>query len=223
MGIKINDLLFLSEGYCYICKNELYSKKYICNDCLNIFPMVDGVKYIEEKPCYYPYIYEGKLKELIHEYKFRDSIFLYKVFGQLLLEYIIERQLEFDIIIPVPLSRKKLFSRGYNQVDLVADYIGEKLNKEIVKDVIIKIKNTKDQHLLSMTDRNMNLKNSFKIKNKNKIIGKRILILDDIVTSGNTIGEIINTISSNDIYSINALAIASTKKESILKIKFKNI
>ena len=223
MGIKLNDILFLSKDYCYICKDELYSKKYVCNDCMSYFPAVDGIKYIEEVKCYYPYIYEGKLKELIHKYKFKDSIYLYKVFGELLSDYITEKQIDFDIVIPVPLSRRKMYSRGYNQVELIADYIAKKLKRTMVKNGVVKIKNTKDQHLLSTKDRNKNLSDSFKIEKLNELKDKKILLLDDIVTSGNTIGEIIKLLNSNGIFDIKALVIGSTKKESKLKIRFKDI
>lgn len=221
--IKLNDLLFLSEGYCYSCQNEEYENKYFCNKCLNLFEYVDGVKYIEEHECFYPYLYTGRLKELIKEFKFSGSSYLYRGFGELLTNYIKNKEIEFDCIIPMPMAVKKLNKRGYNQSELLAEYIGRKLNIPVYTDVAKKIRNTKDQHLLPMEKRVSNLKNSLKLENIQKIKNKRILILDDIVTSGYTLKEIINEFEKSDILDIKALVIASSKIESKFKISFKNI
>ncbi len=222
MAISINDLIFLSEGYCYSCKNELYSKKYFCKDCLSLFEYVNGIKYFGEYKCYYPYLYTGKIKELIGSFKFYNHSYLYRAFGELLVDYIKEIDLNFDCIIPTPISRRKLSKRGYNQTELLADYIGEILKVEVLKDAVIKKKNTKDQHLLSIEKRATNLKNSFELINKN-LGNKKILILDDIVTSGYTLKEVASVFERNGNRNIEALVIASSKIESKFKVGFKSV
>ena len=221
--IKLNDLLFLSEGYCYSCQNEEYKNKYFCEECLNLFEYVDGVKYIDEHECFYPYLYTGRMKELIKDFKFSGSSYLYRGFGELLISHIKNKKIEFDCIIPMPMAIKKLNKRGYNQSELIAEYIGDELDIPVYNDVVKKIKNTKDQHLLPMEKRVNNLKKSLKIENLHKVKHKRILILDDIVTSGYTLKEIINEFEKNNITDIKALVIASSKIESKFKISFKNI
>ncbi len=221
--IKLNDLLFLSEGYCYSCMSEEYNKKYFCEDCLNLFEYVDGVKYIEERECFYPYLYTGRLKEIIKEFKFEDKSYLYRAFGELLTDYINRKNIEFDCIIPMPMAAKKLNRRGYNQSELIGEYIGKKLNIPVYTNVVKKVRNTKDQHLLPMDKRVSNLKKSLIVENIQKIKGKSVLILDDIVTSGYTLKEIINILEENNILDTKAVVIASSKIESKFKISFKNI
>ncbi|MDL2311014.1 ComF family protein [Peptostreptococcaceae bacterium OttesenSCG-928-C18] len=223
MGISLNDLLFLSDGYCYSCKDEEYDKKYICGDCLSLFEYIDTVKFIGEYKCYSPYLYTGRMAELIQDYKFNNGIYLYKAFGELLVNYIKNKDLKFDLIISVPLSKQKFSKRGFNQSQLMAEYIGKKLGIEVGNNIITKNKNTKDQHLLKVEERARNLKNSFKLNDVNKIKGRNILIIDDIITSGHTIKNIIDVLETKGSLSIKALTIAAAKIESIYKVNFKNI
>ncbi|WP_100065473.1 ComF family protein [Miniphocaeibacter massiliensis] len=223
MGININDLLFLSDGYCYCCKEELYNKKYFCRTCLGLFEYVDTVKSIGEYKCYSPYLYTGRISELIQEFKFNNSVYLYKAFGELLVNYIINKDMKFDSLISVPLTKKKLSKRGYNQSQLLAEYIGDRLGIEILNNILIKNKNTKDQHLLKVSDRAKNLKNSFRVVNGDKLRNKNILLIDDIITSGYTIKTILDVLDKFEPESIKALTIASSKIESKYKFDFKNI
>ncbi len=223
MGISINDLLFLSDGYCYSCKDEEYDYKYFCSYCKGLFEHIDGVKNIGDYKCYSPYLYSGKLADLIQEYKFSNGAYLYRAFGELLLEYIKLKKFKFDIIIPVPLSKKKLNRRGYNQSELIADYIGNKLGIEVRDDIVIKEKNTKDQHLLNAELRAGNLKDAFRVMKNSNLKNKKILLLDDIVTSGYTLKTIIDELEKSNFANLTAITIASSNKESIYKIAFKDI
>lgn len=223
MKININDLLFLSKGYCYSCKDELYKNKYLCEDCLNLLDYIDGEKNIGEYICYFPYLYSGRIKELIHEFKFNNASYLFRALGELLVDYILSKQIDFNCILPVPMTRKKWSNRGYNQSELLANYIGRKLEVEVCTDVLIKKKDSKDQHLLSLEDRRKNLEDCFKLQNTRKLHNRDILLLDDIVTSGYTLKENINVIEKANINSLKGLVIASSKIESKFKNSFKNI
>ena len=94
-----------------------------------------------------------------------------------------------DIIIPLPLHIRRLYERGYNQSYLLAREIGSTFSKEVVTDLLIKIKNTKPQSSLSGRERRINLKNAFAVHDPEKIAGKNILLIDDIMTTGTTLTE----------------------------------
>ena len=97
---------------------------------------------------------------------------------------------KYDIIIPVPMYRKKEKRRGYNQTALIARKIA-KAYKNLVYDgkSLQKIKDTKMQSSLDKTERRKNIKNAYKVINQQKIKDKKIILLDDIYTTGSTVNE----------------------------------
>ena len=96
---------------------------------------------------------------------------------------------KYDIIIPVPVHKKRKRQRGYNQTELVARKVSKELDKQFEIDVLIKTKNTKPQSTLNKEARKANAKDVYQLQNKEKISGKKILLLDDIFTTGSTASE----------------------------------
>lgn len=97
--------------------------------------------------------------------------------------------IDFDLICSVPIHKSKLWKKGFNQSALLATEISKSLNVDFYSDLLIKTKNTKGQHELSQKERKKNLKNSFKVNEKYKINGYRILLVDDVITTGSTLNE----------------------------------
>lgn len=102
----------------------------------------------------------------------------------------------YDIIIPVPVHIKRRIERGFNQCDLIMRQFFEliKSNKELhnldyARNVLIKIKNTKPQSKNKLKDRVRSVVNVFEVRNKEKITNKRVLIFDDVYTTGSTTNE----------------------------------
>ena len=91
--------------------------------------------------------------------------------------------------------------------------IGVPVNKEI----LFKVKDTKDQHLLSKSERSRNLKSAFEAKSKEELLDKKILIVDDLLTSGYTLQEAIGTLKKAGYSNIDAMVIGKAKPESIFK------
>lgn len=91
---------------------------------------------------------------------------------------------------PVPISKNKYNKRGYNQTELIAKEIAKNLGiKLFERQGLIKIKDTPMQSTLNKTERKQNIKNVFKILNKDKLIGKKVVLFDDIYTTGSTAKE----------------------------------
>jgi ComF family protein len=91
--------------------------------------------------------------------------------------------------VPVPLSKKKLRWRGFNQAEEIAKELANFLKIPLISDCLIKTKETKDQVELSEKERKENVKGAFYIKNKEKIAGKNVLLVDDVFTTGATMEE----------------------------------
>jgi ComF family protein len=114
-----------------------------------------------------------------------------------------------DCIIPIPLSAARYRERGFNQAELIAQEIATRIGKPCQTDVLVRIKNTKAQSTLRGTRaRQKNLQGSFIIRNPETIQGKRILLVDDVWTTGSTMNIAAQTLRTAEPRSIIALVIA---------------
>ena len=96
---------------------------------------------------------------------------------------------KYDIIMPIPISKKRFKQRGYNQSGLFAKKIADMLQIEFAENILIKKKDNKPQSTLSQEQRIQNIQDVYKIKNKEKVYDKKILLVDDIFTTGSTANE----------------------------------
>lgn len=196
MNLKENILNIIYPNVCGICGK--INEEYICKKCY--IKIKDNLK-CNIKKCgkekyfqkhIYMCKYEGIIRKKIIDYKFNNQAYLYKMFAHIILQNkkICVRLKKYDIIIPVPIHKQREKQRGYNQSYLIAKELQKNI-KEITinNNAIVKIKNIKPQSELSKLQREKNVKDAYKVKNIEKIIGKKILILDDIFTTGSTVGE----------------------------------
>ena len=104
-------------------------------------------------------------------------------------EKIFEKIKKYDKIITVPISKKRLKTRGYNQSYLIAKEIANQTNLELVNNCLIKTKNIKEQSKLNKEERKQNIQGVYELKNQQLIENKKILLIDDIYTTGSTVNE----------------------------------
>lgn len=135
--------------------------------------------------------YDGEIRKKIIDYKFNNKPYLYKTFAKIILknEKVCGFLKNYDIIIPVPIHKKRKLSRGYNQTELIAKEISKHTHLKLEKNILAKQKNIVTQSSLNKTKRQKNVKNAFEIKNLEGIINKNVLIFDDIYTTGSTVLE----------------------------------
>ena len=108
----------------------------------------------------------------------------------------------------MPIHKKRKNERGYNQSELIARKLAKNLNLELVNDSLIKQKNTLPQSTLSKKQREENAKQVYKIQNKPKIENKKVILLDDIYTTGATTKECSKVLKQNGAKEILVLTIA---------------
>lgn len=113
------------------------------------------------------------------------------------------------LIIPIPLSKKRLKERGYNQTELLAKSISDKTKIPLVLDVLYKNRHTETQvSIKNKAARIENLKNVFSVKNRGTIRNKNIILVDDVTTTGTTIAEATKTLRVNGAQKVLALTVA---------------
>lgn len=146
---------------------------------------------INFKEYLYIFKYEGMIRRLILKYKFHDKAYLYKTFVNFLLknEKFFQILKSYDTIVPVPISKKRYKARGYNQSYLLAREIAKRTNLKLENECLFKIKNIVEQSKLNKEQRKNNIQGVYQLRNQIRLKDKKILVLDDIYTTGSTINE----------------------------------
>ena len=214
---SVHSLLFPSRNWCFFCKEEtIYIQSFICSDCKGNLEILDRKIDLESsyiKSTFYILGFNRFIKEMVYDFKFNGKSYLYKPLGQIMVDSIKRLDLNgVDIIYYVPSHRRKEAIRGYNQSELLANYIGQQLNIEVSHKNLVKYKHTEAQNKLDKSGRMKNLKDAFKVKRKEEIMGKSILLIDDIVTTGSTFIECAKVLKQNGAGEITAFALTSSKK-----------
>ena len=157
----------------------------------------------------YRFKYEGNSRKIILNYKFKEKSYLYKTFVNFLLknEDFFNFIKNYDTIVPIPISKKRQKERGYNQSDLIAKEISKKIQIPY-NNVLIKSRNIIEQSKLNKEDRQKNIKGVYDLKNKEIIKNKKVILLDDIYTTGSTVNEASKILKQGNVKTISVLVLA---------------
>jgi ComF family protein len=200
-------LQFINEPKCTICGYpfEFQGLSLLCAKCLTKKPSFDKAISV--------FRYNHILRSVIGNLKYRDQTFLAQKFAPFLLEKIKNEIDILPIIVAVPLHKKRLQKRKFNQAVLLAKNL-QKLAPQLdfFSDFLIRTKNTKPQATLRKKQRENNLKNVFAINKKylNQVRGKNFLIIDDVTTTGATLENCAKVLKKHGAKKIIALTIAKT-------------
>jgi len=192
-----------------ICKEDLCKK---CEIKLNNIAKFKIDKYKDKNFRKHLYIfkYEGIIKDRIINYKFHEKAYIYKAFVQFLIKN--EKTCRFlksyDIIIPVPIHYNRKATRGYNQSALIAKDLAQKLNIKYEEKVLFKKLNNKPQSTKNKEERPKNVIGVYYTKNKERIYNKKIILLDDIYTTGSTVNECSNMLKKAGAKRVDIITIA---------------
>lgn len=177
----VEQLLWVKEPVCFRCgKPVAEEEQEYCRDC-RMLPK----HYIRGYPAV---IYTDKIQSAIYGLKYKNR----RDYAEFLGECILQRHgkelkaLKVDGMVPVPIHKRKWRQRGYNQAELIAGVLAKRLDIPLYKDYLIRVINTSPQKELNDAGRMKNLKSAFKM-GQNTIKLKKILLVDDIYTSGATI------------------------------------
>ncbi len=170
---------FFRLSRCPICKSKASGAFGCCEVCAKILfePFVSGDALVLGR-------YRGKLEQAIRAFKYHQVTRLAEVFGQGLAQELQARSWQVDSITAVPLHWKKRLIRGYNQSALVSKVLAKILNKPY-ETLLTRTRATKQQAKLPKEQRLSNVAGAFSAK---CVRGKRVFLIDDVITTGTTIG-----------------------------------
>lgn len=198
-------------------KFGIINNKKVIIDKLNIpstnfrqkYYFISGKKIYWEKMIYC-FNYRGIIRKLILKYKFGEKTYISNFFANQILnnKNIYEILKLYDIIIPVPIEKIKEQKRGYNQTELITKIISAKSGIFNGSKYLEKIKITKTQSTLTKRERKENIKNAYLVKYKENIRNKKVILFDDIYTTGATVDEISKKLKEAGAKEILVLVIA---------------
>lgn len=176
--------------------------------CFTIYKNDESQNYFDYH--IYFFKYEGIIRQTILRYKFREKSYLYRTFTNFFIknEKFCGFLENYDIIIPVPISKKRNKERGYNQSTLIVRELSKKMKLQLVKNALYKNKNVIEQSKLSKEEREKNIKGVYSLKNPKLLENKKILLVDDIYTTGSTANECCKVLLSAKPSEITVLTIA---------------
>ena len=188
--LSCGDLLHKSENFlCLLCLTSLPKTNFHLEEDNHVTRKFSGKTKIENASAYYFYTKDSLVQNLIHKIKYKGfinaSYEIGKNYGRELLTK--ENYRSVDIIIPVPLHKKKQRKRGYNQSEYFARGLGYSMDKEVNNNILFRVLETETQTKKKIYERWLNVRSIFMIKNSYIIEGKHILLVDDVITSGSTI------------------------------------
>ena len=206
---KIFFALFFPKR-CPYCRIVIKPEEYACADCIADFPQdsINGIingKYRVMSA----FLYNNNYRKAMVNFKFYNKKYYGEAFAITMAEHIkkVYADVNFDYITCVPLHNKRLKERGYNQSEVIAKNIAEILNIQY-KDTLINIKNNTPQHTLSKSKRRLNVKGAYQVIDKAEIINRTILLCDDIITTGYTIGaccDLLDKSGAKEVYAISVM------------------
>jgi len=210
-GIILNIIFPLSD----------IQKKIESLDASEILEKCERAEIIEDKKTFSIFSYEDPLiKEMVHLMKYKGNKKVAWLFAEILYAEILENLSEMKlfenfinpILIPIPLSQKRLKERGFNQVELILKEL-RKIDKQNIFEInntsLIKIKNVLSQTAVKNRRRRMqNIRGCFGVKNSEKIRGRNIILIDDVLTTGATMREAKNVLLKSGARKIICITIA---------------
>lgn len=210
----INFLDWIYKKKCYFCKSSKECLK-MCSKCYDTLEhlQIKVNRYILDSPIYCAGVYDKNLQKLIRGLKYHRQKDLSPYLAKFMWEYFkeITDKTNFQVV-PVPIYPKREKIRKYNHMTLVAEEFCKLSGCTLNKDLIKRIKDTKPQYKLNKAERMQNLSNAFEVDEKN-LLPMKILILDDICTTGSTFEEMIKEFKKHNIFDITCFAATTPFEE----------
>ena len=190
----------------------------MCSECYDLldFLSVKVNRRIQNSDVYCAGVYSKSLQKMIRGLKYHKQKELAYYQAKFMWEYWQRLNIKGDFqIIPVPIFLKRKKKRKYNHMELVANEFAKFSGYEVNTECIIRVKDTKPQYKLNKTQRMKNLKGAFGVDDSKIITNKKLLIIDDICTTGSTFEEMIKEFNKIGFYDITCFATTTPFEDNV--------
>jgi ComF family protein len=205
------------------CILDIDTKIEVCKGCYAKIPFIcerlpedeeegQSVKWYDDIICACEY--KGMIKDTILKLKFNDKPYVFRGLAAILAEAAAKAPgiSNFDAVVAVPLHKKRERQRGYNHMGLIAAELGKITGCRNMSKALVKIRHTDSQNGLSRKNRLINLRNAFKVADIEAIKGKKVLLVDDVFTTGSTANECSKALKEAGAIYVTVGVIASGRK-----------
>jgi len=188
-----------NQKVCQRCGTPLFNGESQCDACTDFHPPYHSLRSWA--------VYRDPVRKAIHGLKYHNNLGLADFFTPMLLNLIATESWDTDLVIPVPLSRARLRSRGYNQAGVLAFPVAMSLGKRYSPNGLSRIRETPTQVSLTAEQRRQNVVRAFRA-NPAIVQNKRVLLIDDVVTTGSTLAECSSALVSAGASTVYCLTLA---------------
>ena len=213
-GQALLDLLYPPK--CAFCRKLVTDGRMLCPDCESRLPVpekeMQSQKISGLAVCLSPLYYTGDVRQSLHRYKFQGAAAYYRIYAELMAACVKEHGLTADLVTWVPLSRKRLRRRGYDQARLLAEEVAGRLALPC-EQTLEKIRNNPAQSGTSgAEERQKNVLGVYRAVTS--FAGEHVLLVDDIVTTGATLSEAAKELLNAGAEQVSGLTLARTDREN---------
>lgn len=201
----LNRLPFIPiNGNCRKCGRtaEKLDGEFLCEDCRVYKPAFDRVGSVLK--------FDNEAREMINGFKFRQRLHLRNDFTDWM-EALARSRFnvnEIDVVSSVPIGFWRRIDRGYNQCDILARALSNRLNKPYLPRLLKRVGSSRRQSELNEEERRKNIIGAFAVRKADPIRGKTVLIVDDIMTTGSTLSEIASILKASGANRVWAITLA---------------
>ena len=236
MGLKkffrnfLNKYFYNPDWKCLVCGKEIFEGQNFCDDCKKELPYNDGPicdhcgrkviafenycstckNVLVDLDCSRSaFSYAYPINKLIKDAKYNNAVYVIDYFAKQLSSVYFQNYFNADYLVFVPMTEDAKRKRGYNQSEILANKLSERINVPVL-DCLKKVKATQRQATLGRAERLKNLDDAFRVIDKKSVVGKSILIVDDVTTTGATSQVIASRLKKAGAKIVNLITVAST-------------
>ncbi len=188
----------MPSGVCARCAGYRGARS-VCSGCRRLSPALRWVRA--------PLTYSGPARRAVLTLKFRSGRYLVPTMGELLREAVLTWPMGVDLVVPVPLSSSRLRARGFNQAALLAEHVAPLTGGVLAPEVLSRTERP-PQRTLGARARLTNLEGVFTCRSRTSVVGKSVLLVDDVITTGATVSACADTLAEAGAARVWALAFA---------------